>query len=48
MQLRARIAAAAALVAAGAAFAAPPAVVTKPNSDPKCFTPWDDKTKLFQ
>ena len=31
-----------------AALAAPPKVVTAPNSDPKCFAPWDGKTKLFQ
>jgi ribose transport system substrate-binding protein len=32
----------------GAALAAPPAVVTAPNSDPKCFAPWAANTKLFQ
>ncbi|MDZ7936882.1 MAG: sugar ABC transporter substrate-binding protein [Rhodoferax sp.] len=32
----------------GTAFAAPPTVVTAPNSDPKCFAPWAAKTKLFQ
>ncbi len=43
--------AAAAVVGAcfsAAAVAAPPKVVTEPNSDPKCFAPWDAKTKLFQ
>src|ERR1019366_9610187 len=29
-------------------LAAPPKVVTKPNSDPKCFAPWASDTKLFQ
>ena len=41
----------AALVAgcfSAAALAAPPKVVTAANSDPKCFEPWDAKTKLFQ
>ena len=33
---------------AACALAAPPSVVTLPNSDPQCFTPWDTKTKLFQ
>jgi hypothetical protein len=37
---RTRIAAALALLAAGAAMAAPPKVVTAPNSDPQCFAPW--------
>ena len=31
-----------------AAMAAPPKVVTLPNSDPQCFAPWDASTKLFQ
>jgi ABC-type sugar transport system substrate-binding protein len=31
-----------------AVLAAPPKVVTGPNSDPKCFTPWAADTKLFQ
>lgn len=31
-----------------AASAAPPKVTTQPNSDAKCFAPWDSKTKLFQ
>ena len=31
-----------------AALAAPPKVVTTPNSDPACFTPWAADTKLFQ
>jgi ribose transport system substrate-binding protein len=41
----------AALVAAGlagTAVAAPPKVVTQPNSDPQCFAPWSGSTKLFQ
>ena len=47
---RTRIAAAIALLAAGAvtADAAPPKVVTAPNSDPQCFAPWAANTKLFQ
>src|SRR4029079_19535465 len=43
-----RIAAALAVWAAGAATAAPPKVVTAPNSDPQCFAPWASDTKLFQ
>ena len=31
-----------------AALAAPPKVVTQPNSDPTCFAPWTADTKLFQ
>jgi ribose transport system substrate-binding protein len=45
---RTRIAAAIALLAAGAATAAPPKVVTAPNSDAQCFAPWAANTKLFQ
>ena len=30
------------------AQAAPPKVVTTPNSDPQCFAPWATDTKLFQ
>ena len=30
------------------AIAAPPKVVTAPNSDPACFTPWAADTKMFQ
>ena len=30
------------------ALAAPPKVVTTPNSDPGCFTPWAADTKMFQ
>ena len=30
------------------ATAAPPKVVTPPNSDPQCFAPWASNTKLFQ
>src|SRR6187551_1085315 len=49
MPHRTHVAAAIALmVATGLANAAPPKVVTAPNSDPQCFAPWDDKTKLFQ
>ncbi|HET7794829.1 MAG TPA: sugar ABC transporter substrate-binding protein [Rhizobacter sp.] len=33
---------------AGHAVAAPPKVVTQPNSDPQCFAPWSASTKLFQ
>src|SRR5438046_95198 len=36
------------LLAAGLATAAPPKVVSMPNSDPKCFAPWAANTKLFQ
>ena len=42
------VAAAIALVAAGLATAAPPKVVTAPNSDPQCFAPWAANTKMFQ
>src|SRR5215472_2000320 len=45
---RTRIAAAMTLLVAGVATAAPPKVVTLPNSDPKCFEPWAGTTKLFQ
>ena len=31
-----------------AVLAAAPKVVTQPNSDPQCFTPWAADTKLFQ
>src|SRR6478609_2263362 len=49
MPHRTRVAAAIALiVAAGVANAAPPQVVTAPNSDPQCFAPWASDTKLFQ
>ena len=48
MQKLTPVAAAIALVAAGLATAAPPKVVTAPNSDPKCFEPWAGTTKLFQ
>src|SRR5580765_7831191 len=48
MLYRTRVAAAIALLAAGVAAAAPPKVVTAPNSDPKCFAPWAGNTKLFQ
>jgi ribose transport system substrate-binding protein len=43
-------AAAAALAASclsATALAAPPKVVTQPNSDPQCFAPWASDTKLF-
>jgi ribose transport system substrate-binding protein len=42
------IAVAIAVFAAGTATAAPPKVVTAPNSDPRCFAPWTASTKLFQ
>src|SRR5450432_148288 len=48
MLYRTRIAAATTLLAAGLATAAPPKVVSLPNSDAQCFAPWDSKTKLFQ
>src|SRR5881396_3566639 len=49
MPHRTRVAAAIALVAAaGLATAAPPKVVSLPNSDPQCFAPWASDTKLFQ
>src|SRR5678816_2246658 len=49
MPHRTRVAAAIALIAAaGLANAAPPKVVTLPNSDPQCFAPWESNTKLFQ
>jgi ribose transport system substrate-binding protein len=37
-----------ALLSAGVAAAAPPKVVSAPNSDPQCFAPWAANTKLFQ
>ena len=46
-----RFASASIVVASGlgaAALAAPPKVVTAPNSDPSCFAPWAASTKLFQ
>src|SRR5512144_492503 len=43
-----RVVAGSALLAAGLATAAPPKVVTAPNSDPQCFAPWASNTKLFQ
>ena len=48
MVKRTSIAVAIALLAAGLATAAPPKVVTAPNSDPQCFAPWASDTKLFQ
>src|SRR6202521_4102696 len=36
------------LLAAGLAAAAPPKVVSLPNSDAQCFAPWASNTKLFQ
>src|SRR3954449_8709935 len=42
------IAATCALASATAALAAPPKVVTEPNSDPQCFAPWAPDTALFQ
>src|SRR5256886_11610537 len=40
--------AATALLAAGIATAAPPKVVTLPNSDAQCFAAWAANSKLFQ
>src|SRR5437899_4194269 len=48
MRYRTPVAAAIAVMVAGLATAAPPKVVTAPNSDPKCFAPWASDTKLFQ
>src|SRR6476659_8880469 len=48
MRYRSPVAAAIALLAASLATAAPPKVVTAPNSDPQCFAPWAANTKLFQ
>src|SRR6266513_1124789 len=48
MVYRSYAAAATALLAAGIATAAPPKVVTLPNSDPQCFVPWSEKTKFFK
>ena len=48
MRFRTPVAAAVAVMAAGLATAAPPKVVTAPNSDPQCFAPWAANTKLFQ
>src|SRR5436190_5865660 len=48
MLYRTTAAALGALLAAGFATAAPPKVVTLPNSDPQCFAPWAANTKLFQ
>jgi ribose transport system substrate-binding protein len=36
------------LLAAGLAEAAPPKVVSLPNSDAQCFAPWATNTKMFQ
>jgi ribose transport system substrate-binding protein len=44
----ARLLAVASLVTCGLALAAPPKVVTAPNSDPQCFAPWTSTTKMFQ
>src|SRR5499426_3893206 len=48
MLYRTRIAAAVTMLVAGVAAAAPPKVVTAPNSDPQCFAPWASSTKLFK
>src|ERR1041385_2689786 len=48
MPTRTRLAVTMALLAAGLAHAAPPKVVTAPNSDPQCFAPWAANTKLCQ
>ena len=45
---RTSIAVAIALLAGGTATAAPPKVVTAPNSDPQCFAPWAANPKLIQ
>src|SRR4051812_45939752 len=45
---RTHVAAAIALLAAGVATAAPPKVVSLPNSDAQCFAPWAGDTKFFQ
>jgi ribose transport system substrate-binding protein len=37
-----------AFVCQGSALAAGPNVVTAPNSDPTCFSPWSSNTKLLQ
>ena len=47
------IAAACGMAAAACAFSAPayaagPEIVSGPSADPKCFTPWSDKTKFFK
>ena len=49
MPYRTRIAAAIiVMLSAGVASAAPPKVVSAPNSDPQCFAPWAANTKFFQ
>src|SRR5215470_8516196 len=48
MFIRRPVAAALTFLVAGLATAAPPKVVTAPNSDPQCFVPWAASTKLFQ
>src|SRR5882757_4453169 len=48
MPYRTCAAAVSALLAAGLAAAAPPKVVSLPNSDVQCFAPWASDTKLFQ
>jgi ribose transport system substrate-binding protein len=48
MKLSTRLITGAAVLITGAAWGAPPKVVTAPNSDPQCFTPWAANTKLFQ
>src|SRR5206468_11726210 len=48
MLYRTAVATAISLLAAGIATAAPPKVVTAPNSDPQCFAPWATNTKMFQ
>jgi len=47
MRYRSPVAAATVLLAAGLATAAPPKVVTAPNSDAQCFAPWAANTKLL-
>src|SRR5207253_5164937 len=48
MVYRSCAAAATTLLAAGLATAAPPKVVSLPNSDPQCFATWAKDTKLFK
>src|ERR1700751_1431163 len=48
MLYRKRTAVVIGLLAAGLATAAPPKVVSLPNSDPQCFAPWASDTKLFK
>jgi ribose transport system substrate-binding protein len=47
-KLTSACAGAALLFCAAAASAAGPKVVSGPGAEPQCFTPWTEKTKLFQ